>query len=128
MGMMFVREKAGKTKRKPGWQKAQQEYAEWQSKIAAMSSGIQRPKKPVKAKPVVIVQPNILPAKYVVGSGTKPVPRPEVQYRENPEMLERELIARERKFNVAPAYNKGADQFVTEDQLVALLSSNKRRS
>jgi hypothetical protein len=130
MGLIRIYEKSPKAKRKPGWQKQAQEYAEWQSKIASMSSGIQLSKKPVKvaSKPVVTVAPNILPGKYVVGSGTKAVPRPELTYRDNPEMLERELIARQRKFNVAPAYNKGADQMVTEEELVALLSSNKRRS
>ena len=131
--MALIRIYQGKSKpakRKPDWQKAAQEYAEWQSKIASMSSGIAAPKKAPKAAPkrVEPVAPNILPAKYVVGAGTKAVPRPELEYRDNPEMLERELIARQRKFNVAPAYNKGADQLVTEEQLVALLSSNKRRS
>jgi hypothetical protein len=95
-----------------------------------MSSGIQVSKKPVKApsKPVVPVAPNILPGKYVVGSGTKAVARPELQYRHDPEMLERELAARSIKHNAAPAYNKGGDQYVTEEELQRLLSSNKRRS
>lgn len=30
------------------------------------------------------------------GAGTKPVARPEIMYKDNPEMLERELKARER--------------------------------
>jgi hypothetical protein len=38
------------------------------------------------------------------------------------------MIARERKFNVATAFNKGGDTYITEEQLVATLSSNKRRS
>lgn len=122
--------KSKPAKKKPGWQKAAQEYAEWQSKIASMSSGIAAPKKAPKVvqKKVEPALPNILPGKYVVGSGTKAVPRPELTYRNNPEMLERELIARQRKFNVAPAYNKGADQMVTEEELVNLLRTNKRRS
>jgi hypothetical protein len=128
MGMMFVREKAGKTKRKPGWQKAQQEYAEWQSKIAAMSSGIQRPKKLLKVKPVLVVEPTSTPTKYVVGSGTKPVPRPEIRYRDNPELLERELAARAIKHNAVPAYNKAGDSYVTQEELVNMLRTNKRRS
>jgi hypothetical protein len=67
-------------------------------------------------------------AKYIRHGGTKTVARPELQYAEDPEMLARELAARERKFNVAPAYNKGNDVYVSEDELQALLSSNKRRS
>lgn len=129
MGLIRIYErKSKKANRKPGWAKAAQEYAEWESKIASMSSGIRGAKKAkVEAKPAP-VEPNILPAKYVVGSGTKPVHRPEILYRDDPELLARELVARERKFNVAPAYNKGGDQLVTEEQLQALLSSNKRRS
>jgi hypothetical protein len=131
--MALIRIYQGKSKpakRKPGWQKAAQEYAEWQSKIASMSSGIQVSKKVPKAAPkkVVPVAPNILPAKYVVGSGTKEVLRPEITYRDDPELLERELAARAVKHNAAPAYNKGGDQYVTEEELQRLLSSNKRRS
>jgi len=131
--MALIRIYQGKSKpakRKPGWQKAAQEYAEWQSKIASMSSGIAAPKKAPKVatKRVEPVAPNILPAKYVVGAGTKAVPRPELEYRDNPELLERELAARSIRHNAAPAYNKGGDQYVTEEELQRLLSSNKRRS
>jgi hypothetical protein len=130
MGLIRIYEKSPKAKRKPGWQKQAQEYAEWQSKIASMSSGIQLSKKPAKvaSKPVTPVTPNILPGKYVVGSGTKAVPRPELQYRNNPEMLERELAARSIKHNAAPMYNKGGDGYVSEEMLQELLSTNKRRS
>ncbi len=131
MGMIRIYERKGpKAKKKPGWQKAAQEYAQWEAKIAGMSSGIKGLKSTktigvVKKEP--IREANILPAKYVVGSGTKPVARPEIQYRDDPEMLARELAARERKHNAAPAYNKGGDQYVTEEALQQLLSSNKRR-
>lgn len=132
MGMIFIHQKSKKQNRKPGWRKAEAEYAEWLSRTSTMPSGITgvRTLKTIGTAPksTASTEAKILPAKYVLGSGTKPVPRPEIQYRENPEMLKRELIARERKFNVAPAYNKGGDTFVTEEQLQALLSSNKRRS
>lgn len=39
------------------------------------------------------------------GAGTKLVARPDILYKEDPIMLARELAARERKFNVAPAYS-----------------------
>jgi hypothetical protein len=44
--MALIRIYQGKSKpakRKPGWQKSAQEYAEWQSKIASMSSATMRP-------------------------------------------------------------------------------------
>lgn len=131
MGMIFIKEKAGKSKRKPGWQKAAQEYAEWQSKIASMSSGISGVKTTktigiVKKAPVQ--EANILQARYVIGSGTKAVARPEIKYHDDPEMLARELAARAVKHNAAPAYNKGPDMMVTEEELANLLRSNKRRS
>lgn len=137
MGLIRIYQgKSKPAKRKPGWAKAAQEYAEWQSKVSSMTSGIRAPKtivavKPTKSPSEVLrnsttgIHPQ---PKYVIGSGTKPVHRPDILYRENPEMLQRELAARERKFNVAPAFNKGGDQFVTEESLQQLLSSNKRRS
>lgn len=131
--MIFITQKSkSPAKKKPGWQKEAQAYAEWQSKIASMSSGIggvrqkaTLPKSPKVEAPRVA---NILPGKYVVGSGTKAVPRPEITYRDSPELLERELAARTVKHNSAPAFNKGGDQYVTEEALQQLLSSNKRRS
>lgn len=132
MGMIKIYARKSKpANKKPGWQKAAQEYAEWEAKLASMSSGIQGLKSTktigvIKKEAVRI--PNILPGKYVVGSGTKAVARPELLYRDDPEMLERELAARAKRHNAAPAYNKGGDQYVTEEALQQLLSSNKRRS
>lgn len=92
-----------------------------------MSSGIRKPSKiqPVRVPVVFPTEP--LKAKFVQETGTKPVPRPERQYSHDAELLQRELIARERKFNSAPAFNKGGPQFVSEDELVNVLSTNRRR-
>lgn len=139
MGMIFVREKAGKTKRKPGWQKAEAEYQAWLAKVNGQQLFASKPKakpsKVVKVDPIVR-QPYVDPSRLVkggqslihLGTATVPVKTPDRLYRDNPEMLERERIAQQRKFNSAPAYNKGGAQFVSEEQLQALLSSNKRRS
>lgn len=125
---------AGTKKRQPGWAQKQAEHDAWLAKVNSMSTGFARtpPKRP---KPVVKeVTPSTTVSTFAPKSfdafkgGTVKVARPDIQYADNPEMLERERKARERKFNVAPAYNKGADQLVTEEQLQALLSSNKRRS
>lgn len=132
MGMIKIYPRKSKpANKKPGWQKAAQEYAEWEAKLAAMSSGISgvRTKKTIGVlKKDAPRTANILPAKYVIGSGTKAVPRPELQYHDNPEMLERELKAREVKHNAAPMYNKGGDGYVSQEMLQELLSTNKRRS
>ena len=129
MGMIFTTEKCKNPKRKPGWQKQQAEYEAWLKGVQTMSSGI-KPAKLVfkmKVKPETPAEQEARRAKYVVGTAGKPVPRPEILYRDNPEMLARELAARQRKFNVAPAYNKGGDQFVTEEELQRQLTGNKRR-
>lgn len=132
MGMIKIYARKSKpTNKKPGWQKAAQEYAAWETKLASMTSGITgvRTKKTIgTVKKEVVREANILQAKYVIGSGTKVVARPEIKYHDNPEMLARELAAREVKHNAVPAYNKGGDMMVTEEELTNLLRSNKRRS
>lgn len=126
---------SSKQNRKPGWKQAEAEYTAWLAKMKAMTLGITgvRSTKTIGQTPIAVMRtPSsshlILKGKYVIGSGTKVVHRPEILYRDDPEMLARELAARKRKFNAAPAYNKGGDQFVTEEALQALLFSNKRRS
>lgn len=133
MGMIRIHERAGKTKRKPGWQQKQAEYDAWLKSVRAQSTSFSRT--PPKKAPAKEVSPSTTvstfrPASFdgFKGGGTKAVPRPEIMYAGNPEMLERELKARQRKFNSAPAYNKGAAMFVSEEELVETLSSNKRRS
>ena len=141
MALLRIYQSKGKPgNKKPGWQKAEQDYKDWLAKVSSQTlfNPAAKPKmKPAKQKIDPVVRgPVIDPARLQKlpsvstpgGAGTKSVLRPEITYRDNPELLERELAARQRKFNVAPAYNKGADQLVTEEQLQALLSSNKRRS
>jgi hypothetical protein len=127
-------------KKKPGWQQAEAEYQAWLAKVNSQTlfNPAAKPKMRPTKKVIdpVVKGPVIDPARTQKlpslntpgGAGTKAVHRPEIVYKDNPELLERELLARQRKFNVAPAYNKGADQLVTEEQLQSLLSSNKRRS
>ena len=61
------------------------------------------------------------------GAGTKKVPRPEIQYKEDPELLARELKARERKFTTAPAYNKGNAVLITDEMLKDITAGKTRR-
>lgn len=139
MGMIRIYQgKSKPAKKKPGWQKAEAEYAAWEAKLASQTLfGSSKPKmKPAikKIDPVVrgpvLDKDRLVKGKSlgtIVTGGTKQVVRPEILYKDNPEMLERELAARSRKFNVAPAYNKGGDVFVTEEELANQLRGNKRR-
>lgn len=130
MSMIYTTEKCRNPKRKPGWQQREAEYQAWLKGVQTMSSGIKKSKLVLVKKPKPVEQKQhlgVLPGRYVTGTAGKPVARPEILYKDDPEMLARELAARERKFNVAPAYNKGGDQFVTEEELVNQLKGNKRR-
>lgn len=128
MGMIRIYQKPGKTNRKPGWQQKEAEYREWLAKVRTMPSGIRTPKLDVtKPKPVIEPVREIRKANYVIGSGTKPVPRPDILYRDNPEMLERELRARQRKFATAPAYNKGGDVLITDEMMKDITAGKTRR-
>lgn len=140
--MIYVGEKCKNPKKKPGWQEAKAQEAEWLKGINSMKLFAAPGRKyagstVVIGKKVEVVKNGNLPAvvargmqtaTYMAGSGTKPVNRPEIMYKGMPELVERERIARERKFNVAPAYNKGGDVFVTEEHLMTQLAGNKRRS
>ena len=95
MGILRIYEKSGKQKRKPGWAKAQAEHDAWLAGIKAMSSGVKPKSKLVlvkKIKPETPAEREAKRAKYVVGGSGKPVDRPDLLYRDNPEMLERELM------------------------------------
>lgn len=89
------------------------------------------PKKPLakETTPATSVS-TFLPKSFEAfkGGGTVKVNRPELEYADDPEMLERELRARERKFNTAPAYNKGPDIYVSEEEITAQLVGGRRRS
>lgn len=122
----------GKVKKKVGWKRDQKEHEEWLAKVNSMTLGIRKANvvKPIKQPVHFPVRRNHTRPQSLGtfgGVGGKPVIRPDVLYKDDPELLQRELKARERKFNVAPAYNKGGDVFVTEEELVNQLKGNKRR-
>ncbi len=137
-----IRIYSGKSKpanKKPGWQKAEQEYKDWQAKVNSMTlfNPSAKPKMQIsksRIDPIVkesYIDPSRLQkVKSVISSVdtcTKVVYRPEVTYRDNPEMLERELIARSKKFNTAPAYNKGGDMLCTDEMMKDVMSGANRR-
>lgn len=135
MGIIRIYGKSGKTKRKPGWQKEQAEYEAWLAKVKSQTTSFSSSSKPLKKRidPVVpdaprVAAPAVKPAsRYVKGSGTKEVARPDILYRDNPEMLHRELAARERKFAIAPMYNKGAAMLVTDEAMKDITAGTTRR-
>lgn len=135
MSTFRIYDAKGKAKKKPGWQKAEAEYNAWLASVQGMSSGI-KAKKVVKAQTVspIVTSPVVradatksIKSLSTGGSATNRVNTPERLYAGDDELIERERIARLRKFNAAPAYNKGAAQFVTEEELANTLRTNKRR-
>jgi hypothetical protein len=139
MGMIKIYQgKSKPAKKKPGWREQEAAEAAWLKGLQAMTVTNRAPHKPKTAfKPIqVVVSAPVVPEDRLNrppslmtpgGAGTKPVARPDILYKDDPIMLARELEARARKFNVAPAYNKGGDQFVTEEELISQLTGNKRR-
>lgn len=133
MGFIRIYEKSSKQKRKPGWQKDQEQYNHWLRSVLEMSTGFSsgiRPKNQstTSKSSAQTNEQKVREARFVQDTGTKHVRRPELQYAHDQELLQRELKALQRKFNSAPAFNKGGSQFVSEEELQMVLSSNKRRS
>ena len=125
MGMIKIYQgKSKPAKKKPGWQQKEAEYQAWLKSVQSMTSGISKPKKQTTKRIEVVVSGPVIETERLQkghslitpgGAATKPVHRPEIIYKDDPEMLKRELKARERKFATAPAYNKGPAQFMSED-------------
>ena len=144
MLMIFIKEKPlKKPKRKPGWQQKEAEYQAWLKQVNSVSlfgnktspfkqSAIKQPVKPISlVQPQGPVdRPSPRPASLMTfgGIGGKPLQTPEALYPNNPELQERERKARERKFNTAPAYNKGPSIYVSEDEITNVLVGGRRRS
>jgi len=124
-----------KPKKKPGWQQKQAEYDAWLKGVKGMTTNFSaRNRGQVKkAEPPTTTSvgttSTFLKKDFSAfkGGGTVTVRRPEIEYADDPEMLERELQARARRFNVAPAYNKGPDILVTEEEITKQLVGGRRR-
>jgi len=139
MAMIFTHQRGPKKpKKKPGWQDAKYEHEQWlkglQSTKLFETKRVKTPstKLPSKLPSLsrVLQEKQRAQGQSIIGgeaSMTKKVLRPEIVYKDDPEMLERELKARERKFAIAPAYNKGAAQLVTDDMMKDLQAGGGRR-
>lgn len=137
MGMIKIYQgKSKPAKKKPGWQQKEAEYQAWLKSVQTMSSGITKPKKAATKRVEVVVSGPVIAVERLQkghslqtfgGAGTKPVNRPEIMYKDDPEMLARELKARERKFATAPAYNKGGDVLITDEMMKDITAGKTRR-
>ena len=139
MAMLFIHQGGPKKqKKKPGWKNVQKEHDEWLKSVNSMKLFDSKlPKAPAKLpSKMPSLATRLQETKRSEGASlvepglagcTKKVHRPEIVYKDDPEMLERELKARERKFAVAPAYNKGGDQLVTEEFMKDLKAGTTRR-
>lgn len=138
MAMIFTHQRGPKKpKKKPGWQDEKYEHEQWlkgvqSTKLFAGKVPVSRAKLPSKMPALgrVLQEKQRASGTSIIGGEavmTKKVRRPEIDYKDDPEMLERELKARERKFAIAPAYNKGAAQLVTDDMMNDLKAGGGRR-
>lgn len=132
MALIYTPNKGKKpAKKKPGWQKEEAEYKAWQAKHAPnpkLQKELQKADKKLSlsgfgASP----RPTTTPPSRTTPAVKSEVLDPRVKYKENPEMLERELAARERKFTTAPIYNKGGDVLVTDEMMKDITSGKTRR-
>lgn len=136
MGIIRIYRRSKKAPKKPGWKQQEQEYRAWLKSVQALKTNFSsRNREPVRTTversvpPASIQQPEPIKKGFEAfcGPTTKPVHRPELMYRDSPELLKRELEARERRFLTAPMYNKGAPQLVTEETLKDIMSGSTRR-
>lgn len=128
MGIIKIYSKS-KPKKKPGAAKEKAEYDAWLAKINAMTlfNPAAKPKMQGTTKsisPIAKTRTDIRgvrasgPSRVTPGGSTgEHYTSMEVFYKENPEMLAREMEARERRFNSAPLYNKAGPQLVTDEMM-----------
>ena len=141
MAMIFTHQRGPKKpKKKPGWQDAKHEHDEWlkgvqsttlfSTKVKPAGAKLISPMPSLKARLEEMKRVEVHSVISTEQSAcTKKVSRPEIVYKDDPKMLERELKARERKFAVAPAYNKSGDMLVTEEMAKDLkMGGGRRRS
>ena len=134
MTLIYTNQKS-RAKKKPGWKQEQEAHDAWLKSLKSMTLGHGKSVKKTTKKidPVVSgvfvdeSRMSKLPKSTGFGVATKKVDRPEITHKDDPEMLKRELEAKAKKFVVAPAYNKGGDQLMTEAMMQDLKLGLLRR-
>ncbi|WP_407306966.1 hypothetical protein [Acinetobacter sp.] len=141
MGIIKIYERGSKkVKKKPGWKEREAEEKAWldginKMKLLPSNKKVKHTNSPAPKKMpslrVELETKQRTSGESVVVPGiagtTKKVMRPEIEYKDNPEMLERELKARERVFPVAPGYNKSGDMLVTPEMMKDIRTGGGRR-
>jgi hypothetical protein len=135
MGLVYApnSSKKLKVKKKAGWKKEAEEYAAWQEKHKANPKLLKELKESSRTLKLDLGKsPRIVKQQEAKSVMTPPkkqeiVHDPRVLYKDNEEMLERELAARERKFNAGPIYNKGNDVLITDEMMKDIRSGKTRR-
>lgn len=138
MGMITIYPSRSKSKKKPGWRAAQAAEAAWLKGLQALTVTTKTKVQLTHPKIIQVVVPqgpqvspdrvNRPPSLGTFGGiGGKPVARPDILYKDDPDMLARELKARERKFATAPAYNKGGDVLITDEMMKDITAGKTRR-
>lgn len=152
MALIYAGTKSAKKQnKKAGWKKEQEEYEAWLKKHGVDTSKKSKSTRAKTSSKVVVSRPvnssysqqqalvksrlaeekvnreKLLAQKYEVEKVEPKIHDPRVLYKDNPEMLERELKARERKFITAPAFNKGAAMLVTPDMMNDIMTGGGRR-
>lgn len=122
-----------KSKKKPGWKKEAEDYAAWEAKHKPnpkLQAALKRKQeeslslKSLSQSPRVVQEVRSLQTAPIV---MEKIHDPRVLYKDDPELLERELKARERKFTAAPIYNKGGDVLVTDEMMKDITAGVTRR-
>lgn len=137
MTIIYTNQKSNRVNKKPGWKQAESDYNKWLNKVNSMTlfnSPIKVKQasaiKNVQIKAFVEQKVNRPEVKGYVSCG-KPVNNPYVMYKDDPEMLERELKARElieeKKHRTAPVYNKGGSVFMSDDMIKDMMNGSLRR-
>lgn len=137
MGIIKIYHKSSKPKKKPGWKQLEAEHQAWLNQVNELTLFGARTHEPIGFKRIdPVVNAPVLTLnkahsaqslKTFGGTGTKQVNRPDILYKDEPELLERELRARARRFMTAPIYNKGPAQFISEETVITELKSGTLR-
>jgi 4-hydroxy-L-threonine phosphate dehydrogenase PdxA len=133
MGLLYTSIKSKKKQpKKVGWKKEAEDYAAWLEKHKPNPKLQKELKESAKTLSLSSFNNSPRTTKTARSVFTPPIVEqkihdPRVKYKDDPEMLERELKARERKFTTAPIYNKGGDVLVTDEMMKDISSGITRR-
>ena len=122
-----------KQPKKPGWRYEQEQHEAWLAqhkpnpRLAAELKRASEQPLTLKGFATSPRQTQIAKSVQTAPVVEKTIHAPRVLYKDDPEMLARELKAKERKFTAAPLYNKGGDMLITEEAMKDIMAGATRR-